>query len=113
MGSKLSVKITISLVVMLLIVVPLISLMGKHSMGRYKTIRQSRRVLVSSPFQHDTFTIDHTKKHPFQEPRFSHRIIIDNIRDPQQLEQILRIIENYTATNEIKDLNITCTNKKN
>ncbi len=39
-----------------------------------------------------------------------HTIVIENVDDPRQLQEILTLLESYSAEHEIKDLNIT-TNK--
>lgn len=41
-----------------------------------------------------------------------HTIVIENVDDPRQLQEILTLLESYSAEHEIKDLSIT-TNKDN
>lgn len=40
-----------------------------------------------------------------------HTIVIENVDDPRQLQEILTLLESYSAEHEIKDLSIT-TNKE-
>lgn len=41
-----------------------------------------------------------------------HTIVIENVEDPRQLQEILTILEGYTADQQIKDLNIKTTKGK-
>lgn len=108
MRNRLLAKITLSLVVALLIVVPLFNAQFRHRVEKYQDAKRSLQVTVSSPFQNDTYPVFANRNEKLEGQAVSHTIIINNIHDPQQLQEILRMLEDYSRANRISDLNIKC-----
>ena len=80
-----------SLIITILISFTFIQCNTKNSPD--KTTQQLNKAVATKDSINDTSSAKHT-------------IIIDNVDDPRQLQEILQIIENYSAENKIKDLNI-------
>jgi hypothetical protein len=112
MNNRILAKIALSLVVALLIVVPLFNSLFRHRVEKYQDARRSLQVTVSSPFQNDTYPVYANRNEKPEGKAVSHTIIINNIHDPQQLQEILKMLEDYSRANQISDLNIKCFKEK-
>lgn len=96
----------------LIIAVGLTLLTGAVTFYVTQIKNSSETNISNNPSKTTSIKLDSNKRSIKDTTVAKHTIVIENVDDPRQLQEILTLLESYSAEHQIKDLNIT-TNKEN